>query len=124
MFVPNVCAKRKSESGQLSVSPQGKLARSLKSTKLTLTWKGGIQMKVKLLVASVLLLFAFVLSAVLTTTTTTARACSGDDCGCGVYYQWCSLNCVTAECRQQCRRDAVKCAINCCGAGYEPPEDW
>ncbi|HEX8500165.1 MAG TPA: hypothetical protein VF659_06190 [Pyrinomonadaceae bacterium] len=49
-----------------------------------------------------------------------ARACSGDDCGCGIDAQICDYECqfeppeYQQGCRRACRRASVRCAIDCC----------
>ena len=52
-----------------------------------------------------------------------ARACSGDDCGCGYDQQDCIYECqfepaeYYSACRHACIHASVQCAIECCG-GY------
>ncbi len=60
----------------------------------------------------------FVLVLVLVTLVAPAvrvRACSGDDCGCGVAFNECRLNCFgNLSCINVCKRENVKCSIACC----------
>lgn len=43
------------------------------------------------------------------------RACSGDNCGCGVIFNECRLQCAgNLSCISECRRENVQCSIACC----------
>lgn len=60
----------------------------------------------------------FVLVLVLVTLAAPAarvRACSGDDCGCGVAFNACRLSCFgNLSCISECRRENIRCSIACC----------
>lgn len=44
------------------------------------------------------------------------RACSGDDCGCGVAFNACRLQCAgNLSCISECRKDQIACSKACCG---------
>ena len=46
---------------------------------------------------------------------TSARACSGDDCGCGIYAQECRDSCGgNTACIRACTRESIQCAKACC----------
>lgn len=57
-----------------------------------------------------------------------ARACSGDNCDCGIYAAECRESCYelpagTARfaCVQQCNRESIACAKACCDPySYDP----
>jgi hypothetical protein len=61
----------------------------------------------------------FVLLLVLVTLAVPAvrvGACSGDDCGCGVAFEECRLNCFgNLSCISVCRKENIKCSKACCG---------
>ena len=41
--------------------------------------------------------------------------CSGDNCGCGYYFNECRLECAgNLSCISACRRENVRCSIACC----------
>lgn len=47
--------------------------------------------------------------------TVRVRACSGDDCGCGIAFNQCRLDCFgNLTCINACKRENVKCSIACC----------
>ena len=60
----------------------------------------------------------FVLVLVLVTLVAPAervRACSGDNCGCGYYFNQCRLECNgNLSCINVCKRENVRCSIECC----------
>lgn len=71
-------------------------------------------MKIKLVLALVLLAMTFLAASAGISSSSRVKACSGDDCGCGVAMQACMAGCSTQACRAQCRRDSIDCAIACC----------
>ena len=70
-------------------------------------------MKVKLILASVLLLLSFVLPVALATPT--SAWCSGDLCGCGYYFEECRFECNgDLTCINECKRENIQCSKVCC----------
>jgi hypothetical protein len=44
-----------------------------------------------------------------------ARACSGDDCGCGIAAQECRDSCGgVLSCVRACNQESIRCAKACC----------
>lgn len=44
------------------------------------------------------------------------RACSGDNCGCGIMAQECRDSCYgVLSCLAACRHESIACAKACCG---------
>ena len=47
---------------------------------------------------------------------TRVRACSGDDCGCGIIFNECRLQCAgNLSCISGCRQCQIACSKACCG---------
>ncbi len=67
-----------------------------------------------------LLLLLLTLLASVSTTTDSARACSGDNCGCGYDMLICDANCeyeppeTETACHVACARENARCARFCC----------
>lgn len=68
-----------------------------------------------------LLLLMLVTMLVALSTTDGARACSGDNCDCGIYAAECRESCYELPagpgrfaCVQQCNRESIQCAKACC----------
>jgi hypothetical protein len=70
-----------------------------------------------------LLLLLLVTLLVSVSTTDNARACSGDNCGCGIDAQICQYECqfeplqYQQACRRGCISESVRCAKACCSGG-------
>ena len=61
-----------------------------------------------------------------------ARACSGDQCGCGETAAWCRESCVAElppgsarfACIGQCNRESLACARECCDPYNIDPDPY
>lgn len=65
----------------------------------------------------VLVLFLVTLAAPSARVGAYAQTCSGDNCGCGYYFNECRLECNgNLSCIAECRRDWISCSRVCCDA--------
>lgn len=61
-----------------------------------------------------------------------ARACSGDQCGCGETAIWCRESCTLElpagparfACMQTCNRESIACARECCDPNNIDPDPY
>jgi hypothetical protein len=69
----------------------------------------------------VLVLFLVTLAAPSARVGVNAQTCSGDDCGCGIIFNECRLQCNgNLTCISECRRSWISCSRVCCGAPPRP----
>ncbi|MBV9927221.1 MAG: hypothetical protein JOZ96_19545 [Acidobacteria bacterium] len=62
------------------------------------------------------LLMMLLVLAALAKPAVSARACSGDDCGCGIMAQECRASCNgNFACIRGCNQESIQCAKACCG---------
>jgi len=78
-----------------------------------------------------LLLLMLVTLLVSLSTPEGARACSGDQCGCGETAAWCNESCQELPpgpgrfaCVRQCSRESIQCARACCDPYNNDPDPY
>ena len=63
----------------------------------------------------VLVMFLLTLAAPAAPAIDCGGTCSGDNCGCGYYFNECRLECNgNLSCISVCRKENVRCSIDCC----------